>query len=343
MNTQNWPAQMATASREFIELVLLTLKKSGIDFDERISSGSFNMSALLKNQDWIEEDKFLYLWKIVEEKNQNKNLGLQLGQIAIDFPGHILFSIAHNCKNIGDAVKKFCAYHNIMNTIFNPVLDIHPHLASLSLRYSNPLKFEARQTSEGFISLFHILLNKLTENAIRFKEIHFTHNAPEDLSEHKRIFKTDIRFNQEQNALFFDKKYLKLPIFSANSALLATLEKYARQIQEQQISSPEWTGKVIKTLLKEMPGKRPNLGFVSKQLARSPRNLQLKLKEEGTSFRTLLTDILKKSAVEYLLNTDCSIFEISCLLGYADQSAFQRSFVQWKGISPRKYRIKKKR
>jgi AraC-like DNA-binding protein len=68
------------------------------------------------------------------------------------------------------------------------------------------------------------------------------------------------------------------------------------------------------------------------------RNLQLKLKEEGTSFRILLDEVRKQIAIGYLKDGSESICEIALLLGFADQSAFHHAFKRWTGKTPGEYR-----
>jgi AraC-like DNA-binding protein len=77
---------------------------------------------------------------------------------------------------------------------------------------------------------------------------------------------------------------------------------------------------------------------VAKNLAVTTRNLQLKLKDEGTSFRKLFDEVRKKISIGYLKDEDASICEIALLLGFADQSAFHHAFKRWTGKTPGEYR-----
>ena len=70
------------------------------------------------------------------------------------------------------------------------------------------------------------------------------------------------------------------------------------------------------------------------------RTLQLKLKEEGTSFRKLQDEVRKELAIGYLKDGNDSICEIALLLGFSDQSAFQHAFKRWTGKTPGEYRQK---
>jgi len=66
----------------------------------------------------------------------------------------------------------------------------------------------------------------------------------------------------------------------------------------------------------------------------SVRNLQRRLKEVGTTFRTLLETVRKDLASTYLHDPDIEFAEVAFLLGFSDQSAFSRAFRRWTGHSP---------
>ena len=87
-----------------------------------------------------------------------------------------------------------------------------------------------------------------------------------------------------------------------------------------------------------MGGREINLDVVAGKLAMSPRNLQLKLKEEGTTYQEVLDDLRKKIALDNLKEPGASIGDLAFLLGYSDQSAFNHAFKRWTGKTPRQFR-----
>jgi len=93
--------------------------------------------------------------------------------------------------------------------------------------------------------------------------------------------------------------------------------------------------RLFKALLRETTS---DIETIAGGLALTTRNLQLKLKEEDTSFRKLRDEIRKEIAVSYLKDGNDSICEIALLLGFADQSAFQHAFKRWTGKTPGEYR-----
>lgn len=82
----------------------------------------------------------------------------------------------------------------------------------------------------------------------------------------------------------------------------------------------------------------PTLQKVSQQLGMSTLNLQDKLRQERTTFQTLLDQVRQEIAQEALKANDLSIMEITFLLGFSEQSGFSRAFNRWTETSPKQYR-----
>ncbi len=69
------------------------------------------------------------------------------------------------------------------------------------------------------------------------------------------------------------------------------------------------------------------------------RNLQMKLKEEGTTYSQLRDQIQCDLAVNYLLSGNHSAAEIGTILGFSEPSAFYRTFKRWTGKTPKEYSL----
>jgi AraC-like DNA-binding protein len=89
----------------------------------------------------------------------------------------------------------------------------------------------------------------------------------------------------------------------------------------------------------------PYLGAqkMSKRLAAeisgvSPRTLNRRLSEQGTSYAELLDQARLAKAASMLTETDEKLLDISLMLGYENAANFSRAFRRWTGISPREYR-----
>ncbi len=71
----------------------------------------------------------------------------------------------------------------------------------------------------------------------------------------------------------------------------------------------------------------------------SPRTLQRRLGDEGTSVHALLDEVRRGRAAA-LLDADMAIGEVAYLLGYSEPSAFHRAFRRWTGVTPEAFRAR---
>ncbi len=83
-------------------------------------------------------------------------------------------------------------------------------------------------------------------------------------------------------------------------------------------------------------------GGTAQQVARalnlSVRSLQRKLDEHGITFRDLSETVRGQLAEGYLADPRVSISEVAVLLGFSEQSAFNRAFRRWTGETPGRWR-----
>jgi AraC-like DNA-binding protein len=146
-------------------------------------------------------------------------------------------------------------------------------------------------------------------------------------------------FNQSANEIMLSRTCLDSPILFANARLLEGLEQLVRKSLHQVYAQKTWTEKVAHYLFGAiMEEKKTDIVSGARQFAVTERNLQLKLKAEGTSYRRLLEDVRKEIALKLLQDDDASICEVALLLGFADQSAFQHAFKRWTGKTPGLFR-----
>jgi AraC-like DNA-binding protein len=78
---------------------------------------------------------------------------------------------------------------------------------------------------------------------------------------------------------------------------------------------------------------------IAKALNLSPRTLQRKLKEEGTTYKQLLDTTRRELAAQYVKESHLSVNEITFLLGFSEPANFSRAFKRWTGVSPSQYRL----
>ena len=97
-------------------------------------------------------------------------------------------------------------------------------------------------------------------------------------------------------------------------------------------------GRVKLSIINLVRPEFPTIDHIAANLNMSVRTLQRRLSEEGASYKSVIDDLRKHFAIQYLKRDDLSIKEIAYLLDYTEPSSFIRSFKRWHEMSPTAYR-----
>ncbi|WP_330180176.1 AraC family transcriptional regulator [Nocardia sp. NBC_01503] len=82
-----------------------------------------------------------------------------------------------------------------------------------------------------------------------------------------------------------------------------------------------------------------SLGTIATRLAVSPRTLQRRLTDLGTSWRDEVEQVRRQRATDLLRDTDLTVQAVAARVGYSDARALRRAFTQWTGRSPGSFRL----
>ena len=165
--------------------------------------------------------------------------------------------------------------------------------------------------------------------------VHFQHAAPGDACEHERVFGKRVSFFAPDNALILSRQ-----------AALAQIPSWEERSYGPNSSS--WLPASGQTLLfsqrvreivaDEMRVGVPSIELIGERLHMSPRTVQRRLHDEGTSFKGLADEVRRSLAENYVLERELSLSEVSFRLGFANVNAFHRAFRRWTGKTPALYR-----
>jgi AraC-like DNA-binding protein len=73
-------------------------------------------------------------------------------------------------------------------------------------------------------------------------------------------------------------------------------------------------------------------------LGLAPQTLRRRLRQEGCDYRLIKNELIRDTAIGYLLHDNKEVKTISYVLGFSEPSAFIRSFKKWTGMTPKQYR-----
>jgi AraC-like DNA-binding protein len=147
-----------------------------------------------------------------------------------------------------------------------------------------------------------------------------------------------VRFKAPHSALFFRAEDLDHAFETHNIDLLGALTPQLDAELASRQADDDARDQVKAVLRRSLPGRRPDLRDVARQLASSPRTLQRRLGDLGVSYHQVLEEARRDLASQYLSQPALELAEVAYLLGYEDANSFVRAFSRWEGIPPGRWR-----
>ena len=92
--------------------------------------------------------------------------------------------------------------------------------------------------------------------------------------------------------------------------------------------------RVITQIIEQLPSGNLSDTSIAEALYMNTRTLQRRLKEAGTSYTKLLSQVRNDLAMKYIREKNLTLTEISFLLGFSEMSSFSLAVKKWTGKSP---------
>jgi AraC-like DNA-binding protein len=194
----------------------------------------------------------------------------------------------------------------------------------------------ARQGLELAVAALVRLIRAVMGPDWQAQSVCFSHDAPGDLTTHRRLLGARLEFDQEYTGLVFrageltGTNVLADPLMRPyRTQLLRVLPSPRAQTMTDQVRE------LVETLL---PVGRYSMRQVAHGLGLTPRTLRRRLEAEEETFSSIVNSARAELAERYLASDRFSLTDISYQLGFAAPSGFSRWFRDRFGISPTAWR-----
>lgn len=240
------------------------------------------------------------------------------------------------CANLGEALQRMERFHA-------SVYDANPATVSMRgdavcIEWGVARGRPGALADETAIASLVQLMRDLAGRHIPLRAVEFVNPAPPDLRPYTAFFGGDVRFDQPVTRLVLEAAWLAQPLRKSDPALLSMLDQQAETLLQRVAQVPSAVDAWRRTLVPLIRQGRTTLAELAQAHHTSPRSLQRRLADQGTTFQALLDDTRRHLAEAHLREGRLDLAEIALLLGYSEQSAFTRAFRSWTGLPPAQWR-----
>lgn len=191
-----------------------------------------------------------------------------------------------------------------------------------------------RLANESGIAQFVSCMRQVFGQRFAPQRVSFRHAAPRSTAVHREFFQCPIAFGAADDGFAFASSVLDQAPPMANAALSAHLRAQAEALLAAR--EPGSTTSALRHAFEHELGRQdPDLSAAraSRSLGISERTLRRRLKEEGTTLRSVLSNAQRDAAKNLLEHGHASLTEIALRVGFSDSSAFAHAARRWFGHS----------
>lgn len=282
--------------------------------------------------------EFFALWRAVEQSGGAADLGLRLGVEALSDYEDVPILAALHSATLGEGFQKLARYKRLTcpEKVWIDLAD-----GEVRLRFEWLLAEEDPPTlvTDLLFSFILSIAQRGTTKPVKPRRIELTRRRVNEAML-RRHFRCELRFDAPHDVMVFDAATLALPMVNRNPRLLSLLLPGLELAVAEHDQERTLIDDVRSAVSETMCGARPAIANVARSLGMSPRTMQRRLGELGTTYQDVLDDVRQRAARRLLANTDHGMGEIAFLLGFEEVNSFMRAFHAWEGTTPAKWRVR---
>jgi len=239
-------------------------------------------------------------------------------------------------SSLHTALCRFHRYISILTEGATLDVDEYKNEYSAHLKYKAISKQQPTRT-DSFMATLLVMCRANCGDDFHPSSLSFTHSEPKDPSDFYALFECPITFDAADNRFNISKKVADKTLISSNPQLAQLNDQIIIEALAK-LDKDDIVTQVKAEVLNQLPSGNVTDASIANAINTSQRSLQRKLQQEGTSFKSILTDLRLELAEKYIKNSNLTLMDVAFMLGFSEYSSFSRAFKNWTGMNPSNYR-----
>ncbi|MFC6301031.1 helix-turn-helix domain-containing protein [Pseudomonas sp. CCM 7893] len=277
------------------------------------------------------------LWELAVQASGDPAIGLRVSRFVSPTTFHALGYALVASGSLREVFERIVRYHPVVSDALTLELSRIGERYCLRLQQPNTSPTPALEAIDAFAAIYvRTCRNRLGRDYAPLA-VYLRRPEPADPKPWHTVFRSPVFFGAEEDRLEFAAHDFDSHLDDANPELAAHNETVLKRTLAQ-LQPLTWERKVRAAIEAQLPEGEPSAERIAQTLHLSLRSLQRHLADEGCRFDALLNECRENLALLHLRDPQCSLAEVSHLLGFADTSSFNRAFKRWTGMTPGQFR-----
>lgn len=248
--------------------------------------------------------------------------------------------IARHAPTVGDALRgigRNLAYHTPAARLHN-VDDPHPGWTQLRYELNLGPGVPRRQAVELSYAVAIAFLRLVTGESGAKWHLRFRHAAGMTPGRYRKAFGCPVHPGQDADMLVVPTRLFSTPVNPDRVELQRAAERFVSNVIRR---FPLDVAQQVEALIeRQLASGGCGVDVVAKQMGLHTRTLQRRLEAQGLRFEDIVDRMRRNRAAELLPHAAIPLAQVGELLGYAEQSSFNRACRRWFGDTPQAVRLR---
>lgn len=261
--------------------------------------------------------------------------GLALGALVqvrhVGVMGYVVLA----SRNLGEAMVAFQRYERLFYGA--DLCEIVMDGDEVELRWRKEVEASGLLLNSTGTAALVSFLRKQVDDPLIPSLVSFVNPAPDSAEAHaayETFFGCPVHFGDSQARVRFSVRFLAIALPHSDPGLREILDRQAQSLLLALPDSSAFDRALQQVILKLLPDGLATLPCAARELCVSVRTLQRRLDARALTWQILLDRTREQLARQYLADHSLSLGDITLLLGFSEQSAFNRAFRRWTGQTP---------
>jgi AraC-like DNA-binding protein len=307
--------------------VVHSFRALGLDVEALCEEVGTDITIFTDTNNRPPRDALGRFWRAALAKSGDRHLGLSAAEAWEPRADHLVVLLMMSAETVGEGLEASVRYQELLShgRVITLGEDPKHHVIHIN-KIEHELPITVHEIE--FLAVFVMkLLCFATDGAFKVREVHFEHPYRGNIQKYTRAFGCSVLFGKEKTAMLVDDEAWVLPLAHGNQALHGQLRGVASGLHAA-IESHHFIDTVRDRIKILLPRGNSSIEGVASALCMTPRTLQRRLQDDGTTFRALV-DSIRKSILLDCLERNQTREETMRHAGYTNPRSFRRALKRW--------------
>jgi AraC-like DNA-binding protein len=327
----------ATTIATWVILIARALESYGCDAKAIFARANLDIKVINDANVRLPVAVTTMLWKLAVEETGDPAFGLRAGSYVHPTNLHALGLALLASHSFKDAALRLCRYHKVLSDALKISYRELEEICYIKLEVRGGRMHLAQEAIDAIAAACVTLGRMFYLPDFNPLLVELQRPAPPDPARYEDFFGAPVCFSAQENRIHHLRSQMEKTLPTANAQLAdfndqLTLDYLAR------LGRSKTVDRVRQAIVRQLASGDLSEEKIADELGISLRNLQRRLKDEGTSYKALMEDTRHELALNYIKQSHLSLGEITFMLGFSETSNFSRAFKRWTGMAPGAYR-----